>query len=58
MTTNYRNFKDNLDLIISSIQLKYYTNIGIFSLRETVLNSLDNSIANITYDFPDSDYLK
>ena len=57
VTTNYRNFKDNLDLIISSIQLKYYTNIGIFSLRETVLNSLDNSIANITYDFPDSDYL-
>ena len=48
-------FKDNLDLIINSVNLKYYTNIGILTIRENTLLSFDNSIGNTTYKAPDND---
>ena len=51
----YNAFKENLILIISSINLRYYTNIGIFSARETSLMSFDGSVDNCTYHIPDTD---
>ena len=39
--TYYNSFKENLTLIISSMNLRYYTNIGIFSTRETSLFKYD-----------------
>ena len=55
MISSYNEFKENLDLIINSIYLKYYTNVAIFSIRETTLFSFDNSIGNISYSIPDND---
>ena len=51
----YNAFKENLILIISSMNLRYYTNIGIFSARETSLMSFDGSVDNCSYNIPDTD---
>ena len=49
----YSDFKENLNIIIYSISLKYHTNIGIFSIREMSLYSVQNPLANLSYSVPD-----
>ena len=50
---SYNSFKDNLDLVINSINLKYNTNVGIFTIREITLYSYPSPFENITYSVPD-----
>ena len=55
---SYNSFKDNLDLLINAINLKYNTNVGIFTIRETTLYSYPSPFNTITYSVPDDNWEK
>ena len=49
----YNAFNENLEMIISSINLKYFTNIALYSVRENYLLGINNTISNSYYKIPD-----
>ena len=52
---HYNKLRENLSLIILSTNLKYFTNYGIYYIREITLFSIDNKITNGIYIVPDED---
>ena len=52
---HYNKLKENLSLIILATNLKYYTNYGIYYIREYNLYSINNNITNGIYIVPDED---
>ena len=50
----YNLFKENLKLLIYSINLKYAFNIGIYFLREKALFTINYTIKDDTYNIPHS----
>jgi hypothetical protein len=52
---HYKKLKENLSLIILSTNLKYYTNYGIYYIREITLFNIVNKITNGIYIVPDED---
>ena len=53
---HYKKLRDCLFLIILSTNLKYYTNYGIYFIRESILCSISNNITDGNYIVPDEDY--
>ena len=51
----YLKLKENLKLVIYAINLKYFTNFGIYYIRENIIFSIDNKITNGVYIVPDDE---
>jgi len=51
----YKILKENFKLILSSTNLKYFTNSAIYYIRENTLFTIENNITNGTYNLPHSD---
>ena len=49
----YSKLKENIKLILLATNLKYFTNFGIFYIRENSLYTIDNNITNGKYNIPD-----
>ena len=53
----FLSFRNNINIIIDSINLKYYNNFNIYYLRELSLINTDFDIKNVNYtNFPDKDH--
>ena len=52
----YLKLIENMKLVINSINLKYFTNYGVYLIRENTLFSTDNFITEGVYNIPDNDY--
>ena len=53
---HYLKLKENLNLVINAANLKYFTNFGIYYIKENILNLIKNNITNGIYNVPDSDH--
>ena len=49
----YSNLKKNLYLVINATNLRYYTNYGIYLIRENILFNINNSITGGLYNISD-----
>ena len=49
----YLKLKENIKLVIYATNLKYFTNFGIYYIRENILYNIDNSITDGLYNIPD-----
>ena len=49
----YLKLKENMTLVIYATNLKYFTNFGIYYIREKILYNIFNNITDGIYDFPD-----
>ena len=50
----YSSLKENLKLLIYSVNLKYIDNLGVYFIRETTLFSIINNITDGIYNYPNS----
>ena len=48
----YLKLKENIKLLINAINLKYFTNFGIYYIRENILSNINNNITNGLYNVP------
>ena len=52
----YKEFQKNLELIIDSINLRYNTNVAIFTIREMSLYNFPSVLEEISYNISDDNY--
>ena len=57
IVNEYCYLKENMNLIIDAINLKYYTNYAIYFLRENTLFSIINEITDGVYNIPNKNEL-
>lgn len=55
INSQYKNLKENMNLILQATNLNYLTNIGIYFIRENTLISINNQITDGLFIIPDKD---